>query len=275
MARVQGVFRVAVWLLVAVLASAGLWWLWSCQNRGWEARAYPINDVTQVDAAGGCIMTITQGDKDALLVHGKPETLERISVDQTGTLLTLRLRSFTLDISWRNVANLHNDSYRYALQLKDLRQLKLDDACIATVGEWQGDSLEVYAKQASKVDFENLTLNMFSIEQRQASRSSFKTLTAAVANVHAANASYVDVRERSEVGSIAVHVGHASHFDGKLLRAQRAQVEADHASDVDISVAQELDVKASYASNVDYWGDPKAQVETIKSSNVKAHAAKN
>lgn len=275
MTRVQGVFKVWVWVLVVVMASAGLWWLWSSQNSGWEARAYPIDDVTHVDAAGGCIMTITQGDKDALLVQGKPESLERISVDQTGNRLTLRLRSFTRDISWHNFANLHNDSYRYVLQLKDLHQLTLDDACIAAIGDWRGDSLEVYANQASKVDFENLTLNTFSIEQRQASHSSFKTLTVAVAKVHAANASYVDVHERSEVGSIAVHVGHASHFDGKLVRAQHAKIEADHASDVELSVVQELDVKASYASNVDYWGAPKAQVKTIKSSNVNAHAVKN
>jgi hypothetical protein len=269
--------RVKIALSLSVLVAvtgAGLWWLWSNQYSNWEAKAYPIQDVTRVDAAGGCIMTITQGDKDALLVQGRPESLERIRVDQTGDLLTLRLSSFTRDISWRNVANLHNDNYRYVLQLKNLQQLTLDDACVVDVGDWRGDSLEVYADQASKVDFDNLTLNHFSIEQRQASLSRFKTLTAASGKFHATHASYVDVDEHSEVGSIDLKVGHASHFDGKLLRAQRAHIDADRASSVDISVVQELDVTASYASDVNYWGAPKAKVETIKASNVNAHAAK-
>lgn len=275
MVRVKLVVGVLVCVLVAVLASAGMGWLWYGHNSGWEARSYPIKDISRVDAAGGCIMTITQGDRDALLIQGKPESLARIRVDQTGDLLTLRLSSYTRDISWRNFANLHNDSYRYVLQLKNLQHLTLDDACIATIGDWHGDSLEVNARQASKVDFENLTLQHFAIEQRQASHSRFKTLSAATAKFQVANASYVNVHEPSEVGSIALRVGHASHFDGKLLRAQQAQVEADHASDVEISVTRELDVTASYASNVDYWGAPDAKVKEIQASNVNAHAANN
>lgn len=274
MTRVKMALSVGVVAALLVAAAGAGLWVWSSRSSGWEARAYPIADVTRVDAAGGCIMTITQGDKDALLVQGKPETLERIRVDQTGDLLRLRLSSFTRDISWRNFVNLHNDSYRYVLQLKNLQQLKLDDACIATIGDWHGDALEVFANQASKVEFENLRLNHFAIEQRQASHSSFKTLTAASATFRATHASYVDVHERGEVGSIELFAGHASHFDGKLLRAQRAHIEADHASDVDISVVQDLDVTASYASDVNYWGDPKTKIQTIKASNVNAHAAK-
>ena len=274
MTRVKMALSVGVVAALLVAAAGAGLWVWSSQSSGWEARSYPIADVTRVDAAGGCIMTITQGDKDALLVQGKPETLERIRVDQTGDLLRLRLSSFTRDISWRNFANLHNDSYRYVLQLKNLQQLKLDDACIATIGDWHGDALEVFANQASKVEFENLRLNHFAIEQRQASHSSFKTLTAASATFRATHASYVDVHEQGEVGSIELFAGHASHFDGKLLRAQRAHIEADHASDVDISVVQDLDVTASYASDVNYWGDPKTKIQTIKASNVNAHAAK-
>lgn len=273
MMRVRAIIRGLVCLLIVI--SAGLWWIWSGQKSRWEARAYPINGVAYVDAAGGCIMAITQGGKDTLVIEGKPESLGRISVDQTGSLLTLRLTSFTRDLSWRNWLNLRSDSYRYVLQLRNLQQLKLDDACIATIGDWRGDDLSVHANQASKVNFGNLTLNNFSIEQRQASHSSFETLTAAVATFRAANASNVDIYNRSNVGSIAVYVGHASHFDGKLLYAQHAQVEADHASDVEISVVQQLDVKASYASDVDYWGAPKTNIETIQASNVNAHAADN
>lgn len=256
--------------LFALLVAGLTLYARATQHSDWISQTYPIKDVTQVAASGGCIMTITQGPTDELRVDAKPDTMARISVDQTGPKLSLRLSSYVRQVKLSNLLQLHNDQYRYHLQLRNLERLELDDACIVQVGDWQGRALEVRAGHASKLDFGRLTLDEFAIEQHNASLSHYQTLQARQAEFLLSDASKADIDAAGRVDFAKVTLASASYFDGRELTAQRAELDASHASHLRISVTQQLNARASHASSVDYWGAPKANTSANHASSINA-----
>lgn len=234
------------------------------------AKSYEINDVTEVVASGGCQMDIVQGDSDSLRIEGKPESLARIKVDQTGHKLTLGIKNFNGGFNLFRWFEGHDDEFHYFLQLKNLTQLDLAGACNARIGNWTGKNMAVYASGASRTDFKTLTLENFLIEQSGASNSSFQQIAVAHLSFNLSGAANADVKNAGKGNYLKVEASGASNYRGKPLQVNEAELNASGASNIDVNVTETLNAEASGASNIHYLGQPKLQSKASGASNINA-----
>jgi hypothetical protein len=242
----------------------------SAQADNRVAKSYDIKDVTEVVAGGGCQMDIVQGDKDSLRIEAKPETLERIKVDQTGHKLTLSIKNFNGGFNPFKWFEGHNDEFHYFLQLKNLHRLDLSGACNAKISNWTGKDLAVYTSGASRTDFGTLTLENFLIEQSGASNSSFQQLSVAHLSFNLSGAANADVKAPGKGNYLKVEASGASNYRGKPLQIVEADLNASGASNIDVNATEKLKAEASGASNIRYLGQPKLQSQTSGASNINA-----
>lgn len=236
----------------------------------WVAKSYEIKDITEVVASGGCRMDIVQGDSDSLRIEGKPETLERIKVDQTGHKLTLAIKNFNSGFNPLKWFEGHSDEFHYFLQLKNLTRLDLAGACNARIGDWVGKNLAVYASGASRTDFGKLTLENFLIEQSGASNSSFQQIAITHLSFNLSGAANADIKVAGKGQYLKVEASGASNYRGKPLQTNEAELNASGASNVDVNATDSLQADASGASNIRYLGQPKLQSKTSGASNINA-----
>jgi hypothetical protein len=249
----------------ALLLAAGV-----VQADNLVARSYDIKDVTEVVAGGGCQMEIIQGNSDSLRIEAKPETLERIKVDQTGHKLTLSIKNFNSGANPFKWFGSHNDEFHYFLQLKDLRRLDLAGGCMARIGTWSGSNMAVYTSGASRTDFNLLTLDTFFIEQSGASNSSFQQIAVNRLSFNLSGAANADVKAPGKGKYLKVEASGASNFRGKPLLVEEAELEASGASNIDVNASEKLSAGASGASNIHYLGQPRLQSKASGASNINA-----
>ncbi len=242
----------------------------SVQADNWIAKSYEIKDVTEVVAGGGCQMDIIQGNSDSLRIEGKPETLERIKVDQTGHKLTLSIKNFNGGFNPLKWFEGHNDEFHYFLQLKNLTQLDLAGACNARIGNWTGKNMAVYSSGASRTDFGSLALENFLIEQSGASNSSFQQISVSHLSFNLSGAANAEVKAPGKGSYLKVEASGASNYRGKPLQVGEGDLNASGASNIDVNATETLKAEASGASNIRYLGQPKLQSKTSGASNVNA-----
>jgi len=234
------------------------------------AKSYEIKDVTEVVAGGGCQMDITQGDSDTLRIEGKPETLERIKVDQTGHKLTLTIKNFNGGFNPLKWFEGHNDEFHYFLQLKNLTQLDLAGACNARISNWTGKNMAVYSSGASRTDFGSLALENFLIEQSGASNSSFQQIAISHLSFNLSGAANAEIKAAGKGNYLKVEASGASNYRGKLLQVNEGELNASGASNIDVNATEKLKAEASGASNIRYLGQPKLDSKTSGASNVNS-----
>ncbi len=234
------------------------------------AKSYDIKNVTEVIAGGGCRMKITQGESDSLQVEAKQEAMNRVRVDQTGSRLTLSIKSPVSSWNVFKWLDAHNDEVTYILQLKNLNRLELGGACRATLGDWTAKDLAVYASGASNTDFNKLNVDNFFMELSGASNGRFQAVTANKTEFHLSGAANVDVKTSSSAKNVQIEASGASNFRAKLLVATQADVGASGASNIELQVNELLKANASGASNVRYLGQPRLQSDASGASNIKS-----
>lgn len=234
------------------------------------AKSYDIKDVTEVVASGGCQMDIIQGDSDSLRIEGKPETLERIKVDQTGHKLTLSIKNFNNGFNPFKWFEGHNDEFHYFLQLKTLTNLDLAGACNVRIGNWTGNNMAVYASGASRTDFGTLALENFLIEQSGASNSSFQQISIAHLSFNLSGAANAEIKAPGKGNYLKVEASGASNYRGKPLQVGEADLNASGASNIDVNATEKLKAEASGASNIRYLGQPKLDSKSSGASNVNS-----
>lgn len=230
------------------------------------AKTYDIKDVSEVVAGGGCHLQITQGAQENLRVEAKKETLERVSVDQTGHKLSLNLKGKGV-FHW---FNFHEEEVKYFLQVKNLSSLELNGACNADVSNWVGKNLMVHGSGASKVSFASVTLEDLFIELSGASNAFLQQLTATKSEFQLSGAANVDVKLPSATKFLKVEASGASNFRGKPLVAEQADVGASGASNIDVAASGFLKAEASGASNIRYLGQAKVQSNASGASHVNS-----
>ena len=91
-----------------------------------------------------------------------------------------------------------------------------------------------------------------------------------ISSFEATGASHVKVNGKGE--KIIIHASGASNVTSKNFAASVADVFASGASDVDVTAYDEIIVDCSGASDVDYYGNPKAvDISSSGASDVTRH----
>jgi hypothetical protein len=231
------------------------------------ARAYGIQNITELEVGSASKLVLVQGNSDTLRVEGEPEVIQRVKVDQEGQRLTLSMKDHAnggsgfLSLFKRNTPTFY-------LQLKNLDSLKLHGASEAHVGRWTGKSLAVHLHGASDLEFTQLALENLQMEIGGASNLTMKDLSAGISSFRIGGASDAKVAGQSRF--LKVDAGGASNYYGKSLKANQAELKASGASDIDAHVTEQLKAEASGASDINYLGDPKTQINSSGASDIKA-----
>ena len=231
------------------------------------ARAYDLNNVTEVVVGGANHIELVQGDGDSLRAEGSAELMARVKVDQDGQRLTLSVRD-TENKVFSLFSLFNDDKVTFYLQLKNLNSVEVKGASTGRIGNWRGKSLAVHAGGASDLDIGNLTLEQLRVELDGASNLTLTGLAAEQSSFHLSGASDAKVAGRSNL--LKVNASGASDFKGKQLKATQAELEASGASDIDAEVTDQLKAQASGGSDIRYLGQPKLQSNASGASDITA-----
>ncbi len=231
------------------------------------ARAYEINNITEVVVGNASHLQIVQGNSDSLRVEGEPEVMERVKVDQDGQRLTLTVRNKqNRDFGLSSLFN--HDTVTFYLQLKNLDSLDVGGASQGVINKWAGKSLKVHAGGASSLDLANLKLDALQVHLDGASDMDLQGASTSTAEIHLSGASGAKATGQSQF--LKVDASGASNYHGKSLKALRAELQASGASDIDAHVTEQLKAEASGASDINYLGEPKVQMNSSGASDIKA-----
>lgn len=233
-----------------------------------EAREYPVKDVREFISGGSSQVEIFQSDRDYLRVEAEREVMQRVTVDQTGSTLSLWVKSGkTGFFDWF----VHGkESVKVTLHVKALDTLELSGGAQATVGPLKGEKLEVEAGGGVTIHFAELQVNRVEMEAAGAT----KVTIGAIQGVHHAydisGASQVTIEQDSRAEWLQVDASGASQFHGAPLIANKARLHASGASQVTATVTEQLDADASGASQVNYKGRPEAKVSSSGAGKINA-----
>lgn len=234
------------------------------------AKAYDINNVSEVIVNGGGRLQVVQGDTESLSVEANKEVMDRVVVDLSGDKLTLSVKGSAKGFNFFHWFDNNRDEATYILQLKKLEFLGVSGASHATLGSWSGKKLEVKASGAAEVTFNNLTLDDFFMELTGASNSRVQTFTVGKAKFELSGAANMDVKAAGQTKFLKVEASGASNFRGKLLSVVQADVDASGASNIELTATDFLKADASGASNIRYIGQPKLDSNASGASHVNA-----
>lgn len=231
------------------------------------ARAYEINNVTEVVVGNASHLQIVQGSSDSLRVEGEPDVMERVKVDQDGQRLTLTVRNRQHSgFSWSSLFN--RDKVTFYLQLKNLDSLEVGGASEGVIHTWTGKSLKVHAGGASNLELANLKLDSLQVRLDGASDMDLEGASTQSAEIHLSGAS--DAKAAGQSQFLKVDASGASNYHGKSLKARRAELQASGASDIDAQVIEQLKADASGASDINYLGQPRVQMNSSGASEINA-----
>jgi len=231
------------------------------------ARAYDISNVTEVVVGNASHLQIVQGNSDSLRVEGEPEAMERVKVDQDGQRLTLTVRG-KQDSGFSLSSLFNHDRVTFYLQLKNLESLDVGGASQGVINKWTGKMLKVHAGGASDIDLANLKLDSLQVRLDGASDMSLQDAATGTADIHLSDASGAKATGESQF--LKVDASGASKYHGKSLKAQRAELQASGASDIDAQVVEQLKAEASGASDIHYSGQPRVQMNSSGASDISA-----
>ena len=257
-------------IISGIIATAMMMVVASVQAGDVVAKSYDIKNVSEVIVNGGGRLELIQGDTESLRVEANKDVIDRVVVDLSGEKLTLSIKSSNKGFNFFHWFDNNRDEAIYILQLKKLNYLGVSGASHATLGNWNGKSLEVKASGAAEVTFANLTLDDFFIELTGASNSRVHIFTVAKAKFELSGAANMDVKAASQTKLLNVGASGASNFRGKLLSVAQADVDASGASNIELTATEFLKADASGASNIRYIGQPKLQSNASGASHVNS-----
>ncbi|NDA62186.1 MAG: DUF2807 domain-containing protein [Chitinophagia bacterium] len=202
-----------------------------------DARAQErrVGEFTAIQVFGAMDVFITQGKQAALAVSA--------SSDEEREAIITEVRDNTLYISIKNkmVIGWKNQQARAYVTFSNLEMMDISGASdINIIGVLKSNDLVMKISGASDVKGE-LDLNNFRINLNGAS----------------------DCKLTGKASRMKVQVSGASDFKGYDLKSAIAEVSASGASEVHLSVEQEISVEASGASSVYYKGTPKIRNASV------------
>lgn len=234
------------------------------------AKSYDIKNVSEVIVNGGGRLELVQGDTESLRVEADKDVIDRVVVDLSGDKLTLSVKNSGRGFNFFHWFDNSKDEATYILQLKKLDFLGVSGASHATLGNWNGKTLEVKASGAAEITFADLTVDDFFLELTGASNSRVQKFTVTKAKFELSGAANMDVKAAGQAKFLSVGASGASNFRGKLLSVTQGDVGASGASNIELTATEYLKADASGASNIRYLGQPKVQSNASGASHVSS-----
>lgn len=235
------------------------------------AKTYPVKDFNEFVAGGDTTIEITQDGTEYLRLEADAEIMKRVKVDQTGTRVSVWVKS---DNSFFNWFGHGQGRVRVVLRVKQLQYLELSGAAHAKVGDLEGNKLDVSNSGAANADFAVLNTANFRLDLSGAANVRIDSINSQSQDFDLSGAANVDIKDGGNTQSLKADVSGASNLRAKNLTAKTAKVDASGASHIELTVTDALDASASGASSVNYFGEPKAKTDSSGASHINAHPAK-
>ena len=233
------------------------------------AKTYPVKDFSEFVAGGGAHIEITQDGTEYLRVEADAEVMKRVKVDQTGKRVSVWVKSDSNFFNWFG----HGDGkIRVVLKVKHLEYLELSGGAIAKVGDLQEEKLEVSNSGAADTRFETINAASFRLDLSGAANVKIKSVNSQQQDFDLSGAADVEIKNDSNTQSLTADVSGASNLRARLLTAKNARLDASGASHIELTVTDELEAGASGASNVSYYGNPKAKPDSSGPSHINARS---
>jgi hypothetical protein len=250
--------------------ASSLWCLAAVANADTQAKVYPIAGVTQLIVAGDTQVELVQDGSEYLRIDAEAEVLSRVSVDQSGNKLTIKVRYGDNWFNWFSHDSLH---IRVTLRLKELNYLEMSGAARLQSAALNGSELRVDASGASDLTLGSFNYAAVGLDLSGASNLKLQELHVQTLKADISGASNVDVETSGRVEQLYVQASGASNFRAQALQAQAAKLDASGASSIAVAVTNSLQAKASGASAIDYYGELKADSHTSGASSINQHTA--
>lgn len=191
-----------------------------------------VSGFDTVVLSGSGEMTITQGAGEALTIEAEDNLISLIESKVTGKTLTIGGRPGAVIITPRR-------PIKYALTVKDLRELDISGAAAVRAESLGTDQLRVSLSGAGSIEISGLEATSL-----QASTSG------------AGGLKFVGT-----VSDQRVQLSGLGGYEAGDLRSQRAQVTISGAGGATVWATESLDVNISGAGSVRYYGSPSVNQE--------------
>ncbi|AFV00886.1 GIN domain-containing protein [Simiduia agarivorans] len=265
-----------------------------------------ISDIDAVEIAGPGLLSISQGDTEALEIIASAKAMERVEVDARGSTLRLRLKDGS-SWGWFKMDN----NIHYKLSLKTLNKLRSAGSVDTEfLTHLTGDALKLDRAGSGDLRAKAIIVKKFSLSS--AGSGDFSADVIQADEIELSSAGSGDLRANSmkatdlievssagsgdtridqlntsrfeitmggsgdaqinggEVDSQRVSVSGSGNYTAPKMKSRDAQVDLSGSADAKVWATDSLEVDASGASDVHYYGQPSIKVDTSGASSVKS-----
>jgi hypothetical protein len=221
----------AVFLVASVSRQDGNWWGRGERGSGTERKeSRKVDTFTAIEVGGAFTVEVVCGQSPSLEITGDDNLLQYIETNVRGGTLSIETK--------RSISPKSKMHIRITTQ--DLKSLQSSGASEVTLSNVNNEKLHLQTSGAGSVT------------------ASVKTAMLEIKTSGAGN-----VRVNGTAKTLSVQTSGAAEIKAKDLSVHKAQIGVSGAGDVELTVADELDVRVSGAGDVRYYGDPKIVTKEI------------
>lgn len=232
------------------------------------ANVYPIENVREIIVSGGASLELRQGDTETLRAEATQEDLEYVSVDLSGSRLTLKIKD-----KRKGFFDWFGGDYgkvKFIVQIKDLSKLELSGAAHGTIGNLRTNNLTLNLHGASHAELDQLHVADLTVDISGAGRIKVNEIHAQQLDAIISGAARMAVEGAGQVNDLRLDVSGASKYFGRGLASVNARARASGASHIEVRVSETLDANASGASHIGYYGNPRVKQDSSGASRITA-----
>lgn len=232
------------------------------------ANVYPIENVREIVVSGGASLELRQGNSETLRAEATQEDLEYVSVDLSGTRLTLKMKS-----KRKGFFDWFGSDYgkvKFIVQIKDLSKLELSGAAHGEIGNLRANNLTLNLYGASRANIGQLRVADLTVDISGAGRVKVNEIHAQQVDANISGAAQMELEGAGEVNDLRLDVSGASKYFGRELASVNARARASGASHIEVRVSETLDANASGASHISYYGNPRVKQDSSGASRISA-----
>lgn len=199
----------------------------------------------RIDVDGAARVTLTQGERDQVVIGGDGADQAGIEVDVIGN--RLRIRSTGGWKFWKN------DKAQVVVQMREVSQINLSGATdLHAPGPIRSDRLVVRISGAGAARFDALSAGQLKFDISGAG----------------------DGQLAGQVNELSLNVSGKGKLMAEQLRAVRASVSISGVGNANLWVTDQLRVNISGVGSVDYWGQPEVRRSTSGLGSVNSRGDK-
>ena len=185
-----------------------------------------------------CEVVIRQGERESLIVSGRPDTLSRLKTEVRDGELSITLGGGWSDKLQRALAtSLTRQWIKCDLTVRSLTSLELGGLVRARASDIQSDHLSVSVCGAGRVNLESLTAGRLDVAMRGTCQ----------------------VEATGRVREQKVAIDGMGHYDAPKLESQTAVVDLNGAGRATVWAVEDLQVTSRGIGSVEYYGTPRVK----------------